>query len=200
MKLIDYLRSIREESDKRKLLAQYLFTLNFKYKVRLETITQKFNISNNHFLIFTKSLPEIEIDGGMVKFIIEGSFLIVKRIPKKNELSKQKKAMIENILHALNVITGKGYRASSRKNQTVILARLFEGYVYDDFIHVIQGQAIRWLGTDSEIYLRPETLFGSKMDGYLNAPIPKSKTTSNKLNKINEAINSAKQFDWEANS
>ena len=38
------------------------------------------------------------------------------------------------------------------------------------------------------------------MEGYVNAPIPTSKTNQNKLEKINEAINTAKQFDWENNS
>lgn len=200
MKLIDYLRSIREESDKRKLLSQYLFTLDHRYKVRLDTITGKFGITNRHLLIFISDLPEIEIDGYMISFDIMGSFLLIGRKKKKNDLTKENKAFIEKVLSTLNEITGKGFRASSRKNQTVILARISEGYTYENFVHVIHGQAIRWLGTDSEIYLRPETLFGNKMDGYVNAPIPKSKATTNKLNKINEAINSAKQFDWEAHS
>ncbi len=55
---------------------------------------------------------------------------------------------------------------------------------------------MKWLGTDSEIYLRPETIFGEKMDGYLNAPEPTHKKNTNKLQNISDAINEAKQFDW----
>ena len=33
---------------------------------------------------------------------------------------------------------------------------------------VIDTKAKEWMGTDMEKYLRPETLFGSKFENYLN--------------------------------
>lgn len=31
----------------------------------------------------------------------------------------------------------------------------------------------RWIGTEYEQYLQPQTLFGNKMDNYLNTTMPK---------------------------
>ena len=38
----------------------------------------------------------------------------------------------------------------------------------DDFKKVIDTKAAEWLGTDMEKFLRPQTLFGSKFESYLN--------------------------------
>ena len=43
-----------------------------------------------------------------------------------------------------------------------------EGFTKEDFIKVIDNKVNEWLGTDMERYLRPETLFGIKFEGYLN--------------------------------
>ena len=40
----------------------------------------------------------------------------------------------------------------------------------DDFKTVIDKKADDWIGTDMEKYLRPETLFGTKFESYLNQP------------------------------
>lgn len=39
----------------------------------------------------------------------------------------------------------------------------------EDFKKVIDWKVSEWTGTDMEKYLRPETLFGTKFEGYLNA-------------------------------
>jgi len=56
-----------------------------------------------------------------------------------------------------------------------IVARLNEGFSKEDLISVVDNQVRRW-GMDQKMsqYLRPETLFGSKMQGYLQP----DKTTS----------------------
>ena len=35
---------------------------------------------------------------------------------------------------------------------------------------MIDKKCSEWLGTDMEQYLRPQTLFGTKFESYLNAP------------------------------
>ena len=68
------------------------------------------------------------------------------------------------------------YRASSAATQKHINARLAEGYTLEDFFTVIDKKCAEWKGTDMEKYLRPETLFGSKFENYLNAPASKRQT------------------------
>ena len=55
------------------------------------------------------------------------------------------------------------------KTRSFIRARLREGFTVDDFKTVIDKKARAWLGNrDMQKYLRPETLFGTKFESYLN--------------------------------
>ncbi len=72
------------------------------------------------------------------------------------------------VIDYLNKQTGKQYKSTTKKNQTVIRARTDEGFTLDDFKKAIDNKVSEWKGTDMEKYLRPETLFGTKFEGYLN--------------------------------
>ena len=74
----------------------------------------------------------------------------------------------KEIIDYLNLKTGKNYRANIQKNKALIKARWSEGYQLDDFKQVIENMVKNWHGTEYAKYLRPETLFGTKFDGYLN--------------------------------
>ncbi len=74
----------------------------------------------------------------------------------------------KEIIDYLNSKTGKNYRDNVQKNRSLIKARWSEGYRLDDFKHVIDNMVEDWSGTKYAKYLRPETLFGTKFDGYLN--------------------------------
>ena len=76
----------------------------------------------------------------------------------------------ENIISFLNSITGSSYRSTTSKTRKLIAARLAEGFTADDFKAVITKKAKEWQNTDMAQYLRPETLFGTKFEGYLNQP------------------------------
>ena len=67
-------------------------------------------------------------------------------------------------------MTGSNYKATSKKTQSLIRARLLDGFTVDDFQTVITKKAKEWQNTDMAQYLRPETLFGTKFEGYLNQP------------------------------
>ena len=75
---------------------------------------------------------------------------------------------VKEVIDYLNAVLGTNYRASSKKNATLINARLKEGFTVEDFKSVIDKKSSSWQGTDMAKYLRPETLFGTKFEGYLN--------------------------------
>lgn len=75
---------------------------------------------------------------------------------------------IEEIVSYLNLKAGTHYKPTTKATQRHIRARLNEGYTTDDFKRVIDSKCADWLRTDNAKYLRPETLFGSKFEGYLN--------------------------------
>jgi uncharacterized phage protein (TIGR02220 family) len=92
---------------------------------------------------------------------------------KKNTLSdsatpKPDHAPTKEIISHLNQKAGTSFRASSKKTQTLIKARMREGYAVEDFIAVIDRKVEEWRGTEMAQYLRPETLFGPKFESYRN--------------------------------
>lgn len=74
----------------------------------------------------------------------------------------------KDIINYLNEKAETNYKHTTKKTQTLIHARVEEGFVIDDFHTVIDLKVKDWKGTDMEQYLRPETLFGTKFEGYLN--------------------------------
>lgn len=92
---------------------------------------------------------------------------------EKNQKKKEKNKNINNIYIAvidhLNKATGQNFRSTTKATRQKIDARLNECYKLDDFIAVIDKKTAQW--KDDPVmskYLRPETLFGSKFEGYLN--------------------------------
>ena len=74
----------------------------------------------------------------------------------------------KEIVDYLNQKANTKYRSSGSKTKSLIKARINEGFSLDDFKTVIEKKAKEWSGTTMEKYLRPETLFGTKFEGYLN--------------------------------
>lgn len=85
-------------------------------------------------------------------------------------LNDEERESVERVVAALNEATGSRYRSTSATTLKHILARLREGFTVEDCKDVIRKKSDEWAGTDMAKYLRPETLFGSKFEGYLNAP------------------------------
>jgi len=75
----------------------------------------------------------------------------------------------KEIINHLNVKTGKTFRPSSEKSRRFINARWNEGFRIEDFKKVIDIKSRAWkLDEKMNQFLRPETLFGTKFEGYLN--------------------------------
>ena len=75
----------------------------------------------------------------------------------------------EEITDYLNEKAGSQFRSSTKKTQSLIKARFNEGFKIDDFKRVIDIKTNEWLNNkDMSKYLRPETLFGTKFESYLN--------------------------------
>ena len=92
------------------------------------------------------------------------------------EKDKDKDKIYNSVIEYLNSRAGTKYRASAQATQRHINARIAEGFTLDDFKSVIDKKCTEWLSSDMAKYLRPETLFGSKFESYLNAPVTARKT------------------------
>lgn len=97
-------------------------------------------------------------------------------LEEDKEEDKNKNNIIKDIVEYLNFKTNSSYRYSSEKTRRTINARLNEGFTLDDFKKVIDIKTKQWLGDQKmEQYLRPETLFGTKFESYLNTKLPNQK-------------------------
>lgn len=77
----------------------------------------------------------------------------------------------KEIIDYLNNKINSNYKYTTKKTQSLIDARLKEKFTIDNFKKVIDNMCFKWKGTEYEQYLRPETLFGTKFEGYLNLKI-----------------------------
>lgn len=83
----------------------------------------------------------------------------------------------KTIIEYLNNKTNKNYKHTSKATKRLINAKLNEGFKLEDFTKVIDIKVNTWLRDPKmNSYLRPETLFGTKFDGYLNEEIKTLKT------------------------
>ena len=94
-----------------------------------------------------KSTPEIEIE-------------------KEIKLDKE---IYINIVAYLNEKANTKFRPDIKKTKDLIKARMNEGFIEQDFYQVIDNKVKDWLHKkDFKQYLRPQTLFGTNFESYLN--------------------------------
>lgn len=92
--------------------------------------------------------------------------------------------VVKSIIEYLNQKTGKAFKSTTDKTKNLIVARIKEGYAESDFKKVIELKSTQWAGTENDKYLRPETLFGNKFEGYLN-----ERSTNRKKQQIQNLTN-----------
>lgn len=116
---------------------------------------------------------------------IDTTVTITDTVTVSNSINSECKEIIDH----LNQVLGTHYKYTTKKTRDSISARLNEDFTVDDFKAVIDKKHKEWSGTDMEKYLRPETLFGNKFEGYLN-----QKATNKKEDNENEEYYGAKLF------
>lgn len=89
-------------------------------------------------------------------------------VQQAESTASSKMEIYKEILGYLLDKSGRSFKPTAEKNKKVINGRLSDGYTVDDFKRVIDWKVYQWQGTSNEMYLRPETLFGNKFEGYLN--------------------------------
>ena len=72
------------------------------------------------------------------------------------------------VIDHLNEKASKNFKGTTKKTKSCIDARIREGFTEADFLKVIDIKTKEWKDNpDMSKYLRPETLFGTKFEGYL---------------------------------
>ncbi|MCP3925023.1 MAG: hypothetical protein GY714_20795 [Desulfobacterales bacterium] len=106
-------------------------------------------------------------------------------IQSKVKKSKEKKSilnidLLKQVVDYLNTKLSSKYKYQSKKTQDLINARFKEGFTFEDFKYVIDIKYKEWSSDPKQyMYLRPETLFSNKFEGYRNQ---KEKAEAKKIN------------------
>lgn len=104
---------------------------------------------------------------------------------EETKLESNKKLYVD-IIGYLNAKTGSNYKATTAKTKQLIQARLNEKFTLEDFKMVIDKKTKEWLENEEmSKYLRPETLFGTKFEGYLNQKVKEPNWFNEKVDKEN---------------
>ncbi|SFI95060.1 phage conserved hypothetical protein, C-terminal domain-containing protein [Terrisporobacter glycolicus] len=106
----------------------------------------------------------------------------------KNVKNVKNNNIYTRVITRLNEKASKNFKSTTQKTKTSIDARLRDGFIEEDFYKVIEIKTKEWLDTKYEKYLRPETLFGPKFEGYLNQSTNKQVTTKSGVNDSIENI------------
>ncbi len=94
---------------------------------------------------------------------------VTGRVPPLD--SKVNGAKYKAIVDDLNEVCGTQYKHTTQTTRDKIRARLREGFTVEDFKKVHRNKQAEW-GNDNywRQYLRPQTLYSNKFEGYLNQP------------------------------
>lgn len=103
-------------------------------------------------------------------------------------------SVINEIVDYLNEKASTEYRSSTKKTIDLINARMNETFTIDDFKTVIDKKTVDWLNDEKMgKFLRPETLFGTKFESYLN----EKWSGANGINqRPNQQSNDASGIEW----
>lgn len=150
----------------------------------LKEVRQGNNLPNRIYIsavdgTVNSTVSELEnLQSGTVKTTVSELENLQTNKTNNNEIdnNNNKLSICTEVISYLNLKAKKNFKVDTASHQKFIKARLKEGYVLEDFKKVVDIMVAKWKGTEYEQYLQPQTLFGNKMDNYLNQPMPKRST------------------------
>lgn len=148
-------------------ISQIINSLLTKNYIKIDYIYGKKNIEKRIIKINKPPYPEVFNKLNRVFNKLKGGYL---ENDKDNNIyiSNNINNIVRQVIDYLNEKANKHFKYTET-NSKHIKARLNDGFVLDDFKKVIDSKIREWLGNEKmNLYLRPETLFGSKFESYLN--------------------------------
>lgn len=164
----------------------FIYTLNFMCegdvlkervrKIRTRKIRTRKNstlnnteyISNTDIISNTESnvlsdKPDLEFSENKISELKENK----KNAPPK--VAQKYPQEISEIIGFLNELLDTKYKTKTKATVSALNARLSEGFTVEEIKKVIELKVMQWKDNAKMFsYLRPNTLFGSKLEGYVN--------------------------------
>lgn len=96
----------------------------------------------------------------------------VEGTSKIDNINRIKNNIYSRVIDHLNEKASKSFKYTTKKTKSCIDARIREGFKEEDFLKVIDIKTKEWKDNpDMSKYLRPETLFGTKFESYLQQEV-----------------------------
>jgi uncharacterized phage protein (TIGR02220 family) len=182
---------------------KYYAAINFGLSI-FNNHVQDFSLSKCHsgfelkrVLGVVKSVEELPKAEIIQADVIGQEELTENVLPKSTKPSKKSSKnqtpdeVYQEIIDFLNECSGRKFLASTKSYRTLINSRLADGFTVEDFKKVIAIKSQKWLNTRFEDFLRPDTLFSNKFQGYLNETYVAPKTN---LGKAYEQVSNASKL------
>ena len=106
--------------------------------------------------------------------------------------------IVEDVISYFNKVTGQNIRPKSKYVIDLIIPRVKEGFLLDEFKVVIDKKYAKWKD-DPEMceFIRPSTLFCRKhFEEYLNQKVTHKETAEEYRKRQDEALHSGEPSDW----
>jgi len=158
-KIIEWLRNPHEGSTTGNMMVTTKVTQGFVYKVLNYNVYQDPNNYEGYNEKVTKEQRSANNGSNNNK-----NETITNK-PDKNEVKEE--SIHSEVIGYLNIILDTKFKATETC-KGFINARVKEGATIEDFEKVIDKKHKDWKDTTMAKYLRPQTLFGTKFDSYLN--------------------------------
>ncbi len=161
------------------------FRGSIRYLSELAGVTQQAVRDNLHELERKKLITVRRNEAGEVNsYFVTADHETIPQPPERPAIKKSdQRPEIAEVIEYLNRQAGSKYKATD-STTAMIAARLNEGFTTEDMKKVIDIKSAEWRGTDFEKYLRPQTLFGSKFQAYLNQKAKAETERSYDLEKV----------------
>ena len=145
-------------------LKKYMVSIGYRYPINGYPYDSNYSDSDlDSDSDLNTDLEDTRVSSSEAKLDDEVSQFVYK------EQQEAKKVPYLKIIAHLNRSTHKQFSTQNKSTQRLLKARWNEGYRIPDFQAVIDVKAKQWLHDPKMVqYLRPQTLFGSKFEGYLN--------------------------------
>lgn len=145
----------------------------------LKEVRQGNNLPNRIYIsavdgTVNSTVSELEIlQSGTVNNTVSELEILQTNKTNNNKIDNNNNKLLicKEVISYLNLKAKKNFKVDTASHQKFIKARLKEGYALEDFKKVVDIMVAKWKGTEYEQYLQPQTLFGNKMDNYLNQPM-----------------------------
>lgn len=146
-------------------ISDWIANLKNKGYIIIETVRRGKKVAERRiYLASSCRLNDLQVIG-------ENTYKVVGENTLENNINNNNINIIiySRVIDYLNQKTSKNFKSTTKKTQDLIKARLNEGFKEEDFIKVIDIKTAEWKNDNRmQQYLRPETLFGTKFESYLN--------------------------------